>query len=62
MSKYGKFMKDILRNKKMLEDNETVIPNEKCSAILLNKLTPKLKDPGSFSIPCKIENCQFIKA
>jgi len=26
--KYGKFMKDILRNKKKLEDNETVMLNE----------------------------------
>ena len=54
-------MKDILRNKKKLEERETVILNEECSTILLNKLPPKLKDLGSFSIPCKIENCQFEK-
>jgi len=35
--------------------------NEECSVILLNKLSPKLKDPGSFSIPYKIGNCQFEK-
>jgi len=41
-------MKDILKNKKKLEDHETVMLNEECSAILLNKMPPKLKDPGSF--------------
>jgi len=60
MSKYGKFMKDILRNKKKLDDHETLMLNE-CSTILLNKLPRKLKDPESFSIPCNIENCQFEK-
>ncbi|GKV35161.1 hypothetical protein SLEP1_g43465 [Rubroshorea leprosula] len=36
--------------------------NEECSAILQNKLPPKLKDPGSFSIPCIIGNVNFDKA
>jgi len=27
---------------------------EECGAIIQNKLPPKLKDPGSFSIPCAI--------
>jgi len=61
MPKYAKFMKKILRNKRKLEDHETVILNEECSAILLNKPPPKLKDPGSFSIPCTIENSYFKK-
>ncbi|XP_075486381.1 uncharacterized protein LOC142525987 [Primulina tabacum] len=37
-----------------LVDFETVKLSEECSAILQNKLPPKLKDPGSFSIPCTI--------
>ncbi|GKD61924.1 DNA-directed DNA polymerase [Tanacetum coccineum] len=28
--------------------------NERCSAVLLNKLPSKEKDPGSFTIPCNI--------
>ncbi|XP_075507493.1 uncharacterized protein LOC142544319 [Primulina tabacum] len=32
------------------------------TAILQNKLPPKLKDPGSFSIPCTIGNSNFNKA
>ena len=62
MPKYAKFMKEILRNKRKLEDHETVMLNEECSAILLNKLPPKLKDPGSFTIPCTIGNSYFEKA
>ena len=30
---------------------------EECSAVDLNQLPAKLKDPGSFSIPCTIRNC-----
>jgi len=56
MLKYAKFMKKILENKRKLEDHEIVILNEECSAILLNKLPPMLKDPESFTIPCTIEN------
>jgi len=59
MPKYAEFVKEILRNKRKLKEHETVMLNEECSAILLNKLPPKLKDPGSFSIPCIIENLKF---
>ena len=62
MPKYSKLMKDILRNKRKLNDHETVMLNEKCSAILQNKLPPKLKDPKSFTIPCTIGNSYFEKA
>ncbi|XP_022883158.1 uncharacterized protein LOC111399906 [Olea europaea var. sylvestris] len=54
MPSYAKFMKDILSNKRKLEDNETIKLTEECSAILQHKLPPKLKDPGSFTIPCNI--------
>ena len=40
-------------------DYETVALTEECSAILQNKLPPKLKDLGSFTIPCTIGD-QFI--
>ncbi|KAJ9167256.1 hypothetical protein P3X46_021920 [Hevea brasiliensis] len=58
MPSYAKFLKEILSNKRKLEDDETVALTEECSAILQRKLPPKLKDPGSFSIPCHIgESC-----
>ncbi|XP_042969079.1 uncharacterized protein LOC122301762 [Carya illinoinensis] len=34
---------------------------EESSAILQKKLLPKLKDPGSFTIPCTIGNSYFDK-
>ena len=61
MPSYAKFLKEILENKRKLEDYETVKLNEECSAIILNKLPPKLKDPMSFIILCTIGNCHFDK-
>ena len=58
---YAKFMKDILANKIKLSDYETVALSEECSAILQRKLPPKLKDTGSFTIPCSIGNSIFEK-
>ncbi|GJU02659.1 DNA-directed DNA polymerase [Tanacetum coccineum] len=37
-----------------LEEACKIIMNERCSAVLLNKLPSKEKDPGSFTIPCDI--------
>ncbi|XP_057985319.1 uncharacterized protein LOC131170277 [Hevea brasiliensis] len=61
MAFYTKFLKEILSKKKRLEDYETVTLTEKCSAILQNKLPPKLKDLGSFSILCLIGNMNIDK-
>ena len=61
MPLYAKFMKEMLSNKRKLEEHETVMLTEDCIAILQNKLPPKLKDPGSFNIPCTIGNCYFDK-
>ncbi|KAL0386054.1 UNVERIFIED_CONTAM: hypothetical protein Sradi_2999700 [Sesamum radiatum] len=59
---YVKFLKEVISNKRKWEGGETVKLNEECSAVLQNKLPPKLKDPGSFSIPCTIGNTNFVKA
>ena len=48
--------------KRRLRDYETVALSEECSAILQKKLPPKLKDPGSFTIPCAIGDAVFEKA
>src|SRR4051812_1824669 len=60
--KYAKFLKEIISNKKRLGEHETVMLTEESSALLKKKLPPKLKDPGSFSIPCTIGNTQFNNA
>ncbi|XP_010279661.1 PREDICTED: uncharacterized protein LOC104613515 [Nelumbo nucifera] len=43
-------------------DVATIALNDECSAILLNKLSQKLKDPGSFTIPCTIGSLKINKA
>ncbi|XP_024022401.1 uncharacterized protein LOC112091893 [Morus notabilis] len=62
MPTYVKFMKDILSDKRKLENFETVALTEEYSAIMQRKLPPKLKDLGSFTIPCTIGNSYFGKA
>ncbi|KAI3461988.1 hypothetical protein Pfo_018651 [Paulownia fortunei] len=62
MPSYIKFMKEIISNKRKLEEYEMVALTEECSAILRKKLPPKLKDPGSFTIPCTIGNSFFDKS
>ncbi|XP_038687522.1 uncharacterized protein LOC119986903 [Tripterygium wilfordii] len=59
---YAKFLKDICTNKRKFMEHEKVMLSEECSVVLLNKLPPKLKDPGSFTIPCVIGNLQIEKA
>ncbi|GJW56510.1 DNA-directed DNA polymerase [Tanacetum coccineum] len=54
MPKYAKFLKGLLTNKARLEEACTITMNERCSAMLLNKLPSKEKDLGSFTIPCDI--------
>ncbi|XP_073137051.1 uncharacterized protein [Henckelia pumila] len=43
-----------MSSKRKHEEFETVKLTEDCSAILQKKLPQKLKDPGSFTIPCII--------
>ncbi|KAJ8752916.1 hypothetical protein K2173_008651 [Erythroxylum novogranatense] len=62
MPSYAKFLKEILSNKRRLEEYATVKLNEECSTILSRKLPPKLKDPGSFTIPCVIGDLNIDKA
>ncbi|GJS78015.1 DNA-directed DNA polymerase [Tanacetum coccineum] len=54
MPKYAKFLKGLLSNKTRLEEACTITMNDRCSAVLLNKLPSKEKDRGSFTIPCDI--------
>ncbi|XP_073288035.1 uncharacterized protein [Primulina huaijiensis] len=62
MPSYAKFLKGILANKRKLEDHMMINLTENCSALVQNKIPPKLKDPGSFSIPCMIGDVVFHKA
>ncbi|RDY03140.1 hypothetical protein CR513_13307, partial [Mucuna pruriens] len=62
MPNYAKFLgKKIISNKKKLEEFEVINLAEKCYAIILQKLSPKLKDPKCFTIPHTMRNSYFEK-
>ncbi|GJV26142.1 DNA-directed DNA polymerase [Tanacetum coccineum] len=54
MPKYAKFLKGLLTNRARLKEACTITMNERCSAVLLNKIPSKENDPGIFTIPCDI--------
>lgn len=52
MPKYIKFTKDLLTNKRKLEEIEIVALTGNCLTVLQKKFPKKLADPESFIIPC----------
>jgi len=62
MPLYAKFLKEILSNKRKLEEHEIVALSEECNAVIQNKLSATLKDPDSSSIPCLIGNVSIERA
>lgn len=57
--RYAKFLKELCTNKRKLKGNEKISVGENLSAVFQKKLPPKCKDPGMFSIPCKIGHNRF---
>ncbi|XP_021731336.1 uncharacterized protein LOC110698246 [Chenopodium quinoa] len=62
MPSYEKFLKDMLSNKKKLEENAMVTLIAECSAILQNTLPKKLGDPSSYLIPVKLGDIEINRA
>lgn len=54
MLSYIKFLKDILFKKRRLEEFETVTLTQECSGLFKKNIPAKMKDPGSFMLPCSI--------
>ncbi|GKA46224.1 reverse transcriptase domain-containing protein [Tanacetum coccineum] len=52
MPNYGKFLKDLISNKNKIEQIYAAFLSDESSAMIQNKVPPKLGDPGSFLIPC----------
>ncbi len=48
MLKFVKFLKDLLTNKRKMEESVAVVLEGNCSALLQKNLPNKMKDPGSF--------------
>ena len=62
MPKYAKFLKEILSKKRKIAEEGIVNLTATCNAIIQQKLPEKMKDPGSFTIPCSIGKYEFKKA
>ena len=62
LSSYAKFLKEVLSNKRKLEEYETFSLTEECSVVIQNKLCTKLMDSGSFSISRLIGNMSINHA
>nr|GFA51889.1 reverse transcriptase domain-containing protein [Tanacetum cinerariifolium] len=53
MPNFASTLKALIKNKEKLSEMARTTMNEHCSAVILNKLTRKLGDPGKFLIPCE---------
>ncbi|XP_023760997.1 uncharacterized protein LOC111909408 [Lactuca sativa] len=54
--RYAKFLKELCTSKKKLKGNQTMKVRENVSAVLPKRLPKKCKDPGVFTVPCKMGN------
>ncbi|XP_024200618.1 uncharacterized protein LOC112203954 [Rosa chinensis] len=57
--KYAKYLKELCTTRRRTREKKVVKMSENVLAVIQRKLPPKLKDPGSFSIPCTIGNTNF---
>ncbi|XP_052626969.1 uncharacterized protein LOC128133535 [Lactuca sativa] len=55
-TRYAKFLKELCTSKKRLKGNEMFNVGENVSAVLQKRLPQKYKDPGVFTVPCKLGN------
>ncbi|KAL5857380.1 hypothetical protein ACOSQ3_004838 [Xanthoceras sorbifolium] len=62
MPAYAKFFKELNTRKRQYGHNERVMISETMSAVLQQKLPPKLKDPGSFNIDITVGNIKKERA
>ncbi|XP_025703671.1 uncharacterized protein [Arachis hypogaea] len=62
MPLYAKFLKVFMTRKRNWGEKETIVLTEECGAIIQNNLPQKMKDPGSFQIPCIIGDINIEKA
>ena len=62
MPTYAKFLKDILFKKRGIGEYETIALTQECSDMVCERVPTKMKDLGSFTIPCSIGGVYIGKA
>nr|GEW99024.1 reverse transcriptase domain-containing protein [Tanacetum cinerariifolium] len=60
--KFASTLKTLIGNKEKLSEMARTPLNENCSAVILNKLPKKLRDPGRFLIPCEFSGINTCNA
>ncbi|TYI61425.1 hypothetical protein E1A91_D10G171300v1, partial [Gossypium mustelinum] len=60
--RYAKFLKELCTSKRKLFGNEKISLGANVFAVFQKKLPIKCKDPGMFSIPCKIGDLKLDRA
>ncbi|XP_075099209.1 uncharacterized protein LOC142176051 [Nicotiana tabacum] len=61
MPGYAKMIKGLMSRKFDLQYLATVTLTQTCSAVVTRPIAEKLSEPGSFTIPCTIDNFAFAK-
>ncbi|XP_021726143.1 uncharacterized protein LOC110693294 [Chenopodium quinoa] len=59
MPQFAKILKEVLDHNHNDKELERMVVNEQCSSLLHESQPPKLHDPGSFTIPCMINETHF---
>ncbi|CAM8956512.1 unnamed protein product [Rhodiola kirilowii] len=59
---YAKFLKDIMSNRRVIEESSMVALNAECSAIVQSRMPRKMQDQGSFSIPISLGKIEIDRA
>ena len=59
---YAKFLKEILSKERKIVEEGIVNLTATYNAIIQQKFPSKMKEPGSFTIPCSIGKYEFKKA
>ncbi|GJY24021.1 reverse transcriptase domain-containing protein [Tanacetum coccineum] len=62
MPKFNKWLSSLLKNKEKLKEIAITTVNAEYSAIIMNKVPEKLKDPGKFLIPCALQELNRTSA
>ncbi|CAM8923106.1 unnamed protein product [Rhodiola kirilowii] len=59
---YAKFLKDIVSNRRVIEESSMIALNAECSAIVQSRMPKKMQDNGSFSIPISLGKIEIDRA
>ncbi|GJT82333.1 reverse transcriptase domain-containing protein [Tanacetum coccineum] len=62
MPNYGKFLKELISNKHKIKQISAAFLSDESSAMIQNKVPPKLGDPRSFLISCNFNKTFFCNA